>query len=86
MPVRTRHALLHPPQLPQPTPPASAYPGPSIPADNLAYPHGFGQLRDIGLAETAAAAGQLNGTSVPLAVLKHRECRAPRIWAIEMAN
>jgi len=65
-------------------PAPGAYPGPSIPADNLAYPDGFGQLRDIGLAQSAAVAGQLNGTSVPLAVLKHRECGAPRIWAVEM--
>jgi mannosyltransferase len=61
-----------------------AYPGPGIPADNLAYPGGFGKLRDIGLAESAAKAGRLNGTSVPLAVLKQRECGARRIWAVEM--
>jgi mannosyltransferase len=61
-----------------------AYPGPGIPADNLAYPDGFGQLRDIGLAESAARAEQLNGTSVPLAVLKQRECGVHRIWAVEM--
>lgn len=61
-----------------------AYPGLSIPPDNLAYPMGFGQLRDIGLARSAAAAGYLNGASVPLRILEQRECAARRIWVIEM--
>ena len=65
-------------------PAPGAYPGLSIPPDRLAYPSGFGQLRDIGLARSAAAAGYLNGASVALSVLKQRECAARRIWAVEM--
>lgn len=65
-------------------PAPAAYPGPTIPADNLVYPSGFGSLRNIGLARTPAAAGRLNGISVPVAVLKRRECGTRRIWAIEM--
>jgi hypothetical protein len=42
-----------------------------------------GPRGDIGPAQPAAA-GLLNGTSVPPPVLKRRECGIWRIWAIEM--
>jgi mannosyltransferase len=63
---------------------AVIYPVNGLPPWYLAYPKGFGQLRDIGLRQTGAAAGQLHGAGVQPAVLKRRECGARRIWVIEM--
>jgi hypothetical protein len=63
---------------------AIIYPQGGIPPWYLAYPDGFGRLRDIGLRRPGAAAGRLYGTSVPRPVLLHRECRVRRVWAAEI--
>jgi mannosyltransferase len=55
-----------------------------IPPWYLAYPDGFGRPRDIGLRLPGATAGRLYGSSVPLPVLLHRECRVRRVWAVEI--
>jgi hypothetical protein len=63
---------------------AIVYPEPSIPPWYLAYPYGFGQLRDIGLGQTPGAAGRLNADSVPWPVLEQRERSVRRIWVVQM--
>jgi mannosyltransferase len=63
---------------------AVVYPGNSIPPLNLAYPAGFGRLRDLALAEPGAEAGRLYGVAVPAAVLHRRERGARRIWVAEI--
>jgi mannosyltransferase len=65
---------------------AVVYPGGSVPPLNLAYPAGFGQLRDLSLAEPGAAAGRLYGVPVPPAVLHQRERGADRIWVAEIGG
>jgi mannosyltransferase len=61
---------------------AIVYPEASIPPWYLAYPDGFARLRDIGLAQTPAAAGRLFAPSVSPAVLKRREQGVRRIWIV----
>ncbi len=63
---------------------AIIYPGSGIPPWYLAYPQAYRHLRNIGLAQTGAAAGRLYGTSVPLPVLIRRERGIRRIWAVEI--
>lgn len=48
------------------------------------YPYGFTWLRDIGLRESAAAAGNLSGTEVPRQVLERRLRRFRRVWLVEV--
>jgi mannosyltransferase len=63
---------------------AVIYPDSGIPPWYLAYPHGFGALRNIQMQQSGAAAGRLYGTQVPPPVLARRECGVRRIWAVEM--
>jgi mannosyltransferase len=63
---------------------AVIYPQGGIPPWYLAYPDGFGRLRDIGLRQTGPAAGRLYGTSEPLPILLTRECGVRRLWVIEI--
>jgi mannosyltransferase len=63
---------------------AVIYPTDAIPPWYLAFPDGFGQLRNIGMWQSGAAVGRLYGTRVPLPVLAQRECGVRRIWAAEM--
>jgi mannosyltransferase len=65
---------------------AVVYPGNSVPPLNLAYPAGFGRLRDLSLAEPGAAAGRLYGVAVRPAVLRLRERGARRIWVAEIGG
>jgi mannosyltransferase len=65
---------------------AIVYPGDGIPPWYLAYPGGFGRLRDIGLARSPAASGRLYGVSVPVPVLKQREQQVRRIWVVQMGH
>ena len=65
---------------------AVVYPGSSLPPLNLAYPAGFGKLRDLALAEPGAAAGRLYGVAVSPAVLHRRERGADRIWVAEIGG
>ena len=46
------------------------------------YPYGFSRLRDIGLKESAAAAGNLSGTEVALQVLERRLRDVERVWLV----
>lgn len=62
---------------------AIIYPDSRIPPWYLAYPDGFTQLRDLSLAQTAAAAGRLYAPAVPRPVLEQREHSARRIWAVQ---
>ncbi len=48
------------------------------------YPYGFTGLRDIGLKQSAVAAGNLSGTEVPLQVLERRLRGAERVWLVEV--
>jgi mannosyltransferase len=48
------------------------------------YPYGFTRLRDIGLQESAVAAGNLSGTEVPRQVLERRLGVARRLWLVEV--
>jgi mannosyltransferase len=61
---------------------AIVYPEPSIPPWYIAYPQGFGQLRDLSLDQTPAASDRLFATTVPVAVLLRREQGVRRIWII----
>lgn len=63
---------------------AIVYPEASIPPWYLAYPDGFAQLRDIGLAQTPAAAGRLFASAVAPPVLERRERSVRRIWIVPM--
>jgi hypothetical protein len=65
---------------------AIVYPGIGIPPWYLAYPNGFGRLRDIGMARSPAASGRLYGMSVPVSVLKRREQKVRRIWVVQMGR
>lgn len=65
---------------------AIVYPGTGIPPWYLAYPKGFGRLRDIGMARSPAASGRLYGMSVPVPVLKQREQDVQRIWVVQMGR
>jgi hypothetical protein len=62
---------------------AIIYPGPAIPPWSLAYPWAFRPLRNIGLSHPGASIGHLYASSVPAAVLIHREGAVSRIWVIE---
>jgi mannosyltransferase len=62
---------------------AVIYPGRGIPPWYLAYPQAFRPLRDIGMSQSSAAAGDLYGSSVPVSVLLRRERGVRRIWAVE---
>ena len=48
------------------------------------YPGGFSRLRDIGLKDSATAAGNLSGTEVALPVLESRLRGQQRVWLIEV--
>jgi mannosyltransferase len=48
------------------------------------YPDGFSRLRDIGLKDSATAAGNLSGTEVALPVLEGRLRGEARVWLIEV--
>ena len=50
------------------------------------YPYGFTWLRDIGLKESAVAAGNLSGTEVPRQVLRRRLRRFQRVWLVEVSR
>ena len=50
------------------------------------YPYGFTWLRDIGLRESAVAAGNLSGTEVPRRVLERRLRRFRRVWLVEVSR
>jgi mannosyltransferase len=63
---------------------AIVYPSAAIPPWSLAYPAGFGGLRDLSLARSAAAAGQLYAPAVPGRILQRRERGARRIWVVQM--
>lgn len=63
---------------------AVIYPQGGIPPWYLAYPSGFGRLRDIGLRQPGSIAGRLYGTIEPLPVLLARECGLRRLWVIEI--
>jgi mannosyltransferase len=63
---------------------AIVYPASLVPPWYLAYPDGFGQLRDLSMAETPAAAGRLFGDTVPLPVLEQREESVRRIWIVPL--
>jgi len=63
---------------------AIIYPGAFVPPWSLASPAGFSRLRDLSLARTPAAAGQLYGTAVTRPVLIRRERAAHRIWVVQM--
>jgi mannosyltransferase len=62
------------------------YPGPTVPSWDIAYPDGFGGLRDIGLAKTAAQADALSGVPVSPRVLMQRLGDVQRLWVIEMGT
>lgn len=66
------------------------YPSPggsvSVPTWNIAYPDGFGGLRVIQQDETAAQAGRLVGTSLPLPVVEQRLKSVRRLWVVEMSR
>lgn len=61
------------------------YPGPGggVPTWNITYPDGFAGLREIQLDQTAAQAGRLVGTSLPLPVIEHRLADVRRLWLVE---
>ena len=65
---------------------AIIYPGAFVPPWSLASPAGFSRLRDLSLAQTPAAAGQLYGTAVTRPVLIRRERGADRIWVVQMGR
>jgi mannosyltransferase len=56
----------------------------SVPSWNIAYPDGFGRLRDISLGETAAQAGRLIGLEAPMPVINQRLRSVQRLWIVEM--
>src|SRR5215472_8295337 len=64
---------------------AVIYPGSGVPPWYLAYPDGFGRLRDIWMAESGPTSARLYGIRVSLPVLERREHGICRIWAAEMA-
>lgn len=62
---------------------AVVYPQGGIPPWYLAYPDGFGRLRDIGMAESGARSGRLYGLRSPLSAVLRREEGLCRIWVAE---
>jgi hypothetical protein len=54
-----------------------------VPTWNITYPDGFGGLRVIQLNKTAAQAGRLVGTSLPLPVIEQRLASVRRLWVVE---
>lgn len=54
-----------------------------VPTWNITYPDGFAGLRVIQLDKTAAQAGGLVGTSLPLPVIEHRLQSVRRLWLVE---
>jgi mannosyltransferase len=62
------------------------YPGPAVPAWPIAYPDGFGGLRDIGQAESPVQAGELTGIPAQPQVIRHRLRGVRRLWVIEMSR
>jgi mannosyltransferase len=65
---------------------AIVYPGAYVPPWSLAFPRQFGRLRDLSLGQTASAAGQLYGRTVPRSVLLRRERGVHRIWVVQMGR
>jgi len=57
--------------------------GGGVPTWNITYPDGFARLRVIQLDKTAAQAGRLVGTSVPLPVIEQRLQSVRRLWVVE---
>ncbi len=57
--------------------------GGGVPTWNITYPDGFAGLRVIQLDETAAQAGRLVGTSLPLPVIERRLQSVRRLWVVE---
>lgn len=58
----------------------------AVPSWNIAYPDGFGKLRDIALGESAAQAGRLVGPDAPLPVINQRLRGVQRLWIIELGT
>lgn len=54
-----------------------------VPTWNITYPDGFAGLRAIQLDKTAAQAGRLVGTSLPLPVIEQRLLSVRRLWVVE---
>jgi mannosyltransferase len=54
-----------------------------VPTWNITYPDGFARLRVIQLDKTAAQAGRLVGTSLPLPVIEQRLHSVRRLWLVE---
>jgi len=54
-----------------------------VPTWNITYPDGFAGLRVIQLDQTAAQAGRLVGTSLPLPVIEQRLQGVRRLWVVE---
>jgi mannosyltransferase len=63
---------------------AIVYPDSGIPPWYLTYPDGFGQLKEIEMAQSGQATDRLYGIRVPSRVLAQRECAVARIWIAEM--
>jgi hypothetical protein len=57
--------------------------GGGVPTWNITYPDGFAGLRAIQLDKTAAQAGRLVGTSLPLPVIERRLQSVRRLWVAE---
>jgi mannosyltransferase len=57
--------------------------GGGVPTWNITYPDGFAGLRVIQLNKTAAQAGRLVGTSLPLPVTEQRLASVRRLWVVE---
>jgi hypothetical protein len=57
--------------------------GGGVPTWNITYPDGFARLRVIQLNKTAAQAGRLVGTSLPLPVIERRLQSVRRLWEVE---
>jgi hypothetical protein len=64
---------------------AVIYPQGWVPVMNFTAPLVYARLRDLSLAKTPTEAGNLNGSTVSLPVLKARERGVRRIWVIEFA-
>jgi len=57
-----------------------------VPTWNITYPDGFAGLRVIQQDETAAQAGRLVGTSLPLPVIEQRLKSVRRLWIVDMSQ
>jgi hypothetical protein len=62
------------------------HPGPTVPAWPVAYPDGFGGLRNIGQAETPVRADELTGIPAQPYVIMRRLHTVRRLWIIEMGS